>query len=97
MSEFCKEFENWKNCSKVNFTQISKYLELGQDPSKIDPLLKVQKDLDETKIILHKTVDSLLERGEKLDDLVAKSDELGIQSKTFFKAAKKTNSCCVIQ
>ena len=38
---------------------------------------------------------SLLERGEKLDDLVAKSDELSAQSKMFYKTAKKTNACCV--
>lgn len=42
-------------------------------------------------------MDSLLQRGEKLDDLVARSDELGAQSKMFFKSAKKTNSCCTIQ
>ena len=38
---------------------------------------------------------SLLERGEKLDDLVSKSDELSAQSKMFYKTAKKTNACCV--
>lgn len=57
--------------------------------------MRVQKELDETKIVLHKTMESLLARGEKLDDLVAKSDELSSASKTFYKTAKKTNSCCV--
>ena len=57
--------------------------------------MKVQKELDETKVILHKTMASLLERGEKLDDLVAKSDQLSAQSKMFYKTAKKTNACCV--
>lgn len=42
-----------------------------QDPSKADALFKVQQDLDETKIILHKTIESVLERGEKLDNLVS--------------------------
>lgn len=30
-------------------------------------------------------MESLLERGEKLDDLVAKSEHLGTQSKAFYK------------
>lgn len=30
-------------------------------------------------------MESLLERGEKLDDLVAKSEHLGNQSKAFYK------------
>lgn len=30
-------------------------------------------------------MESLLERGEKLDDLVSKSEVLGIQSKAFYK------------
>lgn len=30
-------------------------------------------------------MESLLDRGEKLDDLVAKSEHLGLHSKTFYK------------
>lgn len=33
----------------------------------------------------HNTMESLLERGEKLDDLVSKSEVLGAQSKAFYK------------
>jgi len=38
----------------------------------------------------------VLERGEKLDSLVEKSNALSTQSKMFYKSAKKTNSCCTI-
>jgi synaptobrevin family protein YKT6 len=38
----------------------------------------------------------VLERGEKLDELVEKSNTLSQQSKLFYKQAKKTNSCCTI-
>uniref|UniRef100_A0A667FVL4 YKT6 v-SNARE homolog n=1 Tax=Lynx canadensis TaxID=61383 RepID=A0A667FVL4_LYNCA len=61
-----------------------------------DPMSKVQAELDETKIILHNTMESLLERGEKLDDLVSKSEVLGTQSKAFYKTARKQNSCCAV-
>jgi hypothetical protein len=40
------------------------------------------------------TIEAVLQRGEKLDDLVSKSEDLGLQSKTFYKTAKKTNACC---
>lgn len=51
---------------------------------------KVQAELDETKIILHNTMESLLERGEKLDDLVSKSEVLGTQSKAFYKTVSSS-------
>ena len=44
----------------------------------------------------HKTIDGVLERGVKLDQLVDKSNDLSNQSKMFYKQAKKTNACCVI-
>ena len=47
-------------------------------------------------LLQHKTIDSVLERGVKLDNLVDKSNDLSAQSKMFYKQAKKTNSCCVI-
>jgi hypothetical protein len=50
-----------------------------------DSIMKIQKDLDETKIVLHKTIEKVLERGEKIDDLVAKSDGLSAQSKMFYR------------
>ncbi|PIK58205.1 putative synaptobrevin-like YKT6 [Apostichopus japonicus] len=81
----------------AKFTGASHFLTEYQDPSKADAMTRLQKDLDETKVIMHGTIESMLERGEKLDDLVEKSDALSSQSKAFYKTAKKTNSCCVIQ
>lgn len=70
------------------------HLKKYQNPAEADPMMKVQTELDETKIILHNTIEQVLNRGEKLDDLVYKSEGLSLQSKTFYKTAKKTNSCC---
>ena len=50
--------------------------------------MKIQKELDETKIVLHKTIESVLERGEKIDSLVEKSDGLSSQSKMFYVSYK---------
>lgn len=72
------------------------YLKKFQDPKEADSMMKLQAELDETKIILHSTIANLLKRGEKLDDLVAKSEDLSSQSKLFYKTAKKTTRCCEI-
>ena len=67
-----------------------------QDPAAADKLMRIQRDLDETKVILHKTIESVLERGQRLDDLVAKGEDLSMASQMFYKQARKTNSCCTI-
>ena len=36
--------------------------------------MKIQNQLDETKIILHDTMKEVLRRGENLEDLVTKSE-----------------------
>ena len=38
----------------------------------------------------HDTIEKVLQRGEKLDDLVEKSEELGLQSKTFYKTVGRS-------
>lgn len=78
------------------FSELKEYLAKYQDPQQADSILKIQKELDETKIVLHKTIESVLQRGEKIDDLVAKSDGLSAQSKMFYQQAKKQNSCCIV-
>ncbi|XP_075976794.1 YKT6 v-SNARE homolog [Anticarsia gemmatalis] len=78
----------------VDFHVLPQYLTKYQNPKEADALTKIQNDLDETKIILHDTIKAVLERGEKLDDVVAKTESLSMQSKLFYKTARKTNSCC---
>uniref|UniRef100_G1Q7A1 YKT6 v-SNARE homolog n=1 Tax=Myotis lucifugus TaxID=59463 RepID=G1Q7A1_MYOLU len=73
------------------------HLSTYQNPREADPVSKVQADLDETKIVLHNTMESLSGRGEKIDNLVSKSQVLGIHSKkAFYKTARKQNSCCAV-
>ena len=42
----------------------------------------------------HKTIESVLARGEKINDLVDRSNALSAQSKMFYKTAKKV---CVLE
>ncbi|XP_053608764.1 synaptobrevin homolog YKT6 [Plodia interpunctella] len=87
---------NWvtANENTVDFPALHQHLAKYQNPREADALTKIQNDLDETKIILHDTIKAVLERGEKLDDLVEKSNSLSMHSKAFYKTARKTNSCC---
>jgi len=87
---------SYANPSSIAFPQLQTYLEKFQDPHQADAIMKVQAELDETKIILHKTIEGVLERGTKLDDLVERSGNLSASTKMFYKSAKKQNSCCVV-
>ncbi len=51
----------------------------------ISSIMRIQQELDETKIVLHKTIESVLERGEKIDSLVQRSEGLSAQSKMFYR------------
>ncbi|CAB1322243.1 unnamed protein product, partial [Coregonus sp. 'balchen'] len=81
------DVQNWPsgNPETINYKALDIHLAKYQNPREADAMTKVQAELDETKIILHSTMESLLERGEKLDDLVQKSEHLGNQSKAFYK------------
>ena len=89
--------ERWRSSSvdsAENEELVTSALGKFQDPAAADKLLKIQRELDETKIVLHKTIDSVLARGEKLDNLVEKSSDLSMASQMFYKQARKSNSCC---
>ncbi|KAJ1091668.1 hypothetical protein NDU88_004785 [Pleurodeles waltl] len=100
LDEFSTQVEriDWPSGSPatISYSGLDSYLSKYQNPREADAMSKVQAELDETKIILHNTMESLLLRGEKLDDLVSKSEVLGTQSKAFYKTARKQNSCCEI-
>ncbi|XP_057967688.1 VAMP-like protein YKT61 [Malania oleifera] len=100
LDEYQKNFgDSWRTVQADNtqpWPYLNEALTKFQDPAEADKLLKIQRELDETKIILHKTIDSVLARGEKLDSLVEKSSDLSSASQMFYKQAKKTNQCCTI-
>jgi synaptobrevin homolog YKT6 len=67
----------------IKWPALSDYMTRYLQPSEADSITRAQMELDETKVILHKTIESVLERGEKIDNLVAKSDGLSASSKMF--------------
>lgn len=69
MDEFISKYPRtaWSGTSAaaggLSFPQLKEYLTKYQDPQNADGIMKIQKELDETKIVLHKTIESVLERG----------------------------------
>ncbi|KAJ1949441.1 palmitoyltransferase [Linderina macrospora] len=98
LDEFTKEFnaDRISSSDKIPFPALDDYIRKYQDPKQADNIMKVQQELDETKVVLHKTIEGILERGEKLESLVDRSNQLSDQSKMFYKTAKKTNACCIV-
>ena len=82
--------------SQRKFELSEKAIVEYQDPTKADKITKIQKDLNETIDVMHKTIENLLERDVKLNSLVEKSDDLSAQSKLFYKSAAAQYQCCVI-
>ena len=80
----------------IRFNFLRENMEAWQDPGNVTNIHQVQQELDETKEIIHKTIESVLQRGEKIDNLVQKSENLSASSKMFYGQAKKQNSCCVV-
>ena len=91
---------SWSTVAETNdslqMPELNEIIKKYQDPGQADAIMKVQQELDDTKIVLHNTIENVLQRGEKLDNLVDKSETLNTSSKMFYKQAKKSNSCCVI-
>ena len=65
-----------------------------QDPKEVDKLEKLKEELKQVEEICHKNLDGLLKRGEDLDKLMAKSQDVSNLSLDFYKQAKKANSRC---
>ncbi|GFR65280.1 synaptobrevin-like protein YKT6, partial [Elysia marginata] len=85
ISIFTNSEENDKICNwQCKIVEILKS-GVAKNPKEADAMSKIQSELDDTKIILHNTIEAVLQRGEKLDDLVEKSEGLSMQSKTFYK------------
>jgi len=89
--------ETWKSIDKDENEVpdfLAKDLTLYQNPREADKLMAVQTQLDEVKDVMQTNIEQLMKRGETLDSLMAKSDDLGVASVQFYKSARKANSCC---
>lgn len=71
----------------------SQWISEWQNPDNVSKLTKINKQLEETKSILVKNIDSLLKVNEDLESIANKSQDLNAASKTFVRTAQQTNRC----
>ena len=91
--------DKWKakKDDKMELNAFNAVFEKYKVASKVDKLTLATMKVDETKAVLVDNMKTLLEREEKLDDMVQKSDDLSLKTKTFYKNAQKMNSkCCTL-
>mmetsp|Transcript_15552 Transcript_15552/g.24871 ORF Transcript_15552/g.24871 Transcript_15552/m.24871 type:complete len:186 (+) Transcript_15552:276-833(+) len=97
VNKYIKEESKWQEITtdaEASPDFMKTALEKYQDPKEADKVLKIQQTVDEIKNIMHKNIDDILKRGETLDALMEKSNDLSSTSVAFFKTAKKQNQCC---
>lgn len=70
--------------------ELATLLATSQDPKQVSSITNVKTQLDDTLIVMRKTLDSVMERGEKVDVLMERSNDLSAQSKMF--ASKSCSS-----
>lgn len=67
----------------------------AQDPADCDRLCKARKKIEDVKSVLHKSFQTVLRRGETLDQLITTSEDISEEAKIFVKKSKKSK-CCLI-
>jgi len=63
-------------------------------PEQIDRIMLIENELEETKQIILNSLDRLLARGERLEDLVNRTNDLSFSTKQFAKRSDDLNKCC---
>ena len=85
---------SWKTVqqdTEATTAEIDDLLIKYQNPTEVDSIARIEKDLEETKEVLVKSIDQLLVRGEKLEDLSERSEDLSFKSKQFMKQSNDLN------
>lgn len=78
-----------------NLESLTKKWEAEYD-GKLNKISKIQEDVDEVTAIMKESIEKMIARGETLESLVKKTDELSISSKVFIERSKKLNRCCLL-
>jgi len=98
LSDFDNKYNDKWKLVKSDQSDSSSFLkelfDLFQNPKDTDKILKIQDTLDDIKIVMHKNIEDILKRGETIDELIKKSEDLSNNSKLILNRSKKLNSCC---
>jgi synaptobrevin homolog YKT6 len=96
MSKQSISYESIKIDTYIINKDLDKFFVDASEELKNNKLIKVQNEVDATKAILMDSIDALLERGEKIEDLLEKSNALSEDSRRYLEKTKDLNRCCMI-
>ena len=86
--------EQFTEDQDLKFPEADAMITRFQDPKEADKLIKIEQDLGEIQHALHKTMNDLMDRGEKLDDLLKQSEDISGLAYNFYSKAKESNQKC---
>lgn len=87
-------FGQYAEDQEMKFPEMDAMIKKYQDPKEADKLIKIEQDLGEIQTALHKTMNDLMDRGEKLDDLMKQSEDISGMAYTFYTKSKESNQKC---
>jgi synaptobrevin family protein YKT6 len=107
LTDFLESKDKFFDDNKINIETLSKdyyieniklneYIKKYQDYESYSKLHAVKKQLEDIHELMIHNIDLVLKRGESLEILIEKSNDLSKNSKKFYKHAKKINKCCSI-
>lgn len=67
-----------------------------QDPRAFDPLIRAATATDDVIEVMNDNLQLALSRGEQLDELVGRSEDLSRRAKLFYKESKGKRCCCLM-
>ncbi|KAK6588762.1 hypothetical protein RS030_2206 [Cryptosporidium xiaoi] len=82
---------------QIHIKEMQDYLKKYKNPLFSDAIFESQMKVEKASEAMHISLRSLLDRGENLDILLQKSQDLSDYSKKLFKTSKKTNKSCLKQ
>ena len=89
--------KQYETDQEMKYPELDLMIKKYQDPKQADKLIKIESELNEIQGMLTKTMEDLLDRGEKLDDLMKQSDDISNMAYNFYSKSKETNKkCCSI-
>ncbi|XP_033643976.1 vesicle-associated membrane protein 7-like [Asterias rubens] len=83
------EYELDRDFSNVLSQEMDHYSHMKESNSKVSAL---QNQVDEVKDIMIQNIDNVLSRGEKLDDLMQKTEDLEASAQSFQKSARRVSN-----
>jgi synaptobrevin family protein YKT6 len=101
LQAFEAQYPTWKTHTADATPQlpcpaITAALARFQDPGEADKTIAIQRQLDATKEVMVRNIDALLERGGRIEDLIAQSSDLSMAAKGFATQAARTKRCCSV-